>query len=142
MNKEENKESIYAVYIVLNQNKYGIGIYFDWEKINKNCLSSKCKHNIDIHSSINFKEIINQRENCFDNNCLLKDENLLGIYEGNKIDMFWNDFYSFTKEIIQQKVNNETSILDIMESRLKRKKNKNINIETYWPQLENVIGTC
>ena len=135
------KELLYAVYIILNQNKYGIGIFFDWERIDGNRLYSKCKHDFDIYSPISFPEIIKQREHCFDNQCILKDENLIGIYEGNKIDMFWNDFYTFTKKIIEQKINNQTSILDIMEIRLNKKENKKINIDTFWPQLENVIGT-
>ena len=142
MKDQDNNDSLYAVYIVLNQNKHGVGIYFDWENIKKIRLKSKCNHNYNNDTCIGYKKIIALRNSCFDNKCVLKDENLLGIYESQKIDMFWNDFYCFTNYIIEQKLNNETSILDIMERRLKHKKNNKDYINTFWPQLDNVIGAC
>ena len=140
-NKEQNN-LLYAVYILLNQNKFGTGIFFEWEKINKNRLKCRCDHKYIDNNSIDFETVIKYREKCLENNCIFKDENLLGIYSGDKIDMFWNDFYAFTNHIIDQKIKNKTSILDIMKNRLEKRKNKKININTYWPQLDNVIGTC
>ena len=142
MSQQKEQDLLYAVYILLNKNKFGIGIYFEWEKIIKSKLKNKCNHDFNINNSLDFKTINKYRDQCFYNNCILKDENLLGIYEGDKIDMFWNDFYAFTNHIIDQKMKNESSILDIMKNRLENRKNNKINIKTYWPQLDNVIGTC
>lgn len=137
-----NYNNYFAVYIVLNERKEGIEISFDWNRIPSTRFKSKCSNLVKHHNSvINFNKITNHRETCYDNSCICKDENLLGIYTNDKLDKVWIDLYSFIKFTIEQKLDKKHSILDIMERKL-HKIDNNTKLETNLIDLHNIVRIC